>query len=86
MNFTIKDKSDAEHIISSRIDIFYTTFAISNLLKKSNFYKERGIHCVIILKEIFGLVFSGKNLFRTLKMKPLCKRPPLRKLACRFIH
>ena len=67
MNSIITDKSNAEHIISSKIDIFFSTFAISNLLKKSNFYKESGIHCVVVLKEIFGLVFSGKNLFRTLK-------------------
>ncbi|MFZ5986340.1 MAG: IS4 family transposase [Bacillota bacterium] len=39
-------------------------------MKKSNFYKEGGIQCVVVLKEIFGLVFSGKNLFRTLKMNP----------------
>ena len=39
-------------------------------MKKSNFYKDCGIQCVVVLKEIFGLIFSGKNLFRTLKMKP----------------
>ncbi len=41
-----------------------------SVMKKSNFYKEGGIQCVVVLKEIFGLVFSGKNLFRTLKMNP----------------
>lgn len=39
-------------------------------MKKSNFYKEGGIQCVVVLKELFGLIFSGKNLFRTLKMNP----------------
>ena len=70
MDSIITDNSNTEHIISSKIDIFFSNFAISKLLKKSNFYKEGGIQCVLVLKEIFGLVFSGKNLFRTLKMNP----------------
>jgi len=70
MNSIIADKSNAEHVISSKIDRFFATFSISKLLKKSNFYKESGIQCIVVLKELFGLVFSGKNLFRTLKMNP----------------
>lgn len=70
MNSIITDNSNAEHIISSRIDKFFVDFSISRLLKKSNFYKEGGIQCIVVLKEIFGLVFSGKNLFRTLKINP----------------
>src|SRR5665647_497945 len=38
---------------------FWDNCSISKLLKKSNFYKEGGIQCVVVLKEIFGLVFSG---------------------------
>lgn len=70
MNTIIPDKTNAEHIITSKIDSFLSEFSISKLLKQSNFYKESGIQCVVVLKEIFGLVFSGKNLFRTLKMNP----------------
>ena len=70
MNSIITDNSNAEHAISSKIDTFFANFSIGKLMKKSNFYKEGGIQCVIVLKEIFGLVFSGKNLFRTLKMNP----------------
>jgi hypothetical protein len=70
MNTIITDNSNAEHIIFSKIDTFFNTFSISKLLKKSNFYKESGIQCVVVLKEIFGLVFSGKNLYRNLKMNP----------------
>jgi len=70
MNTIIPDKTNAEHIITSKIDSFLSEFSISKLLKKSNFYKESGIQCVVVLKEIFGLVFNGKNLFRTLKMNP----------------
>lgn len=70
MNSIITDNSNAEHAISSKIDNFFAKYSISRLMKKSNFYKEGGIQCVVLLKEIFGLVFSGKNLFRTLKMNP----------------
>ena len=68
MDSIITDNSNAEHAISSKIDMFFANFSISKLMKKSNFYKESGIQCVVIVKEIFGLVFSGKNLYRTLKM------------------
>jgi hypothetical protein len=70
MNSIITDNSNAEHAIFSKIDTFFNKFSISRLMKKSNFYKEGGIQCVVVLKEIFGLVFSGKNLYRTLKMNP----------------
>lgn len=70
MNTIISNKTNAEHMITSKIDAFLNDFSISKLLKKSNFYKERGTLCVVVLKEIFGLVFSGKNLYRTLKMNP----------------
>jgi hypothetical protein len=66
----ITENSNAEHVITSKIDSFFAQFSISKLMKKSNFYKGGGIQCIVVLKEIFGLVFSGKNLFRTLKMKP----------------
>lgn len=68
MNSIITDNSNAEHAISSKIDTFFSQFSIFKLMKKSNFYKEGGIQCVVVLKEIFGLIFSGKNLFRTLAM------------------
>ncbi|GLB31529.1 transposase [Lacrimispora amygdalina] len=70
MDSIITDNSNAENVISSKIDAFFNKFSIYKLLKKSNFYKESGIPCVVVLKEIFGLIFSGKNLFRTLKMNP----------------
>lgn len=70
MKSIITDNSSAEHVISSKVDTFFTDFSIYKLMKKSNFYKEGGIQCVVVLKELFGLIFSGKNLFRTLKMNP----------------
>ncbi len=37
-------------------------------MESSNFYKESGIQPVELLKQLFGLIFSGKNLYRTLDM------------------
>ena len=70
MDTIITNNSNDEQEIFSKIDSFFSNFSISKLMKKSNFYKEGGIQCVVVLKEIFGLVFSGKNLYRTLKMNP----------------
>jgi len=66
----ISDLECNENAVSSRIDKFFIQNSFSKLLKQSNFYKEPGIVCVTILKELFALVFTGKNLFRTLEMKP----------------
>jgi hypothetical protein len=70
MKTIITDKSSNENAISSKIDNFFSTFTIYKLMKNSNFYKESGIQPVEILKQLFGLVFSGKNLYRTLDMNP----------------
>lgn len=70
MTSIISDLQSNENAVSSRIDQFFTQNSFSKLLKQSNFYKESGIPCVTLLKELFMLVFTGKNLFRTLEMKP----------------
>ncbi len=47
---------------------FLQTHRIARILKMSNFSKERGIPCVALFRFIFLLVFTGKNLYRTLQM------------------
>lgn len=70
MTSIIPDLTSNENAVSSRIDQYFIQNSFSKLLKRCNFYKESGIPCVTILKELFTLVFTGKNLFRTLEMKP----------------
>jgi hypothetical protein len=70
MNTIITNKSSNENAISSKINNFFSTFAIYKLLKSANFYKESGLPPVEILKQLFALVFSGKNLYRNLDMNP----------------
>ena len=70
MTSILSDLESNKNIVSSRIEKFFIQNSFSKLLKQCNFYKESGIACVTILKELFTLVFTGKNLFRTLEMKP----------------
>ena len=65
----IADINDRGHLFQSSIDSFFQKLNISGLLSRSNFYKEAGFSCTQILKELFALVFTGKNLYRTLSAK-----------------
>lgn len=65
----ISDINDRGHLFQSSIDSFFQKLNISGLLSRSNFYKEAGFSCTQILKEIFTLVFTGKNLYRALSAK-----------------
>jgi hypothetical protein len=47
------------------IDKFFHNYKIGYILKQCNF-RKKGFSCIKILKFIFMLVFTGKNLFRTL--------------------
>lgn len=70
MNTIIADNLRTEQTVSSRIDVFFNQFSMSKLLKRSNFYKEAGIPCAEVLKTLFTLVFTDKNLYRTLDTAP----------------
>jgi len=69
MNSIISDNQANEQMLNSRIDRFFNEINISKLLLRSNFYKESGFQCSTVLKELFSLVFHGKNLYRTLSVK-----------------
>lgn len=66
MNSIISNKDKNENF-NFTINKFFRNYKIGNLLKNSNFSKEKGFSCVKIMKFIFMLVFTGKNLFRTLE-------------------
>ena len=66
MTNIIADINDNRHVFKSSVDHFFSKINISKQLKSSNFYKESGFSCTQILKELFTLVFTGKNLYRSL--------------------
>ncbi|ATW24797.1 transposase [Candidatus Formimonas warabiya] len=69
MTSIISEKTSSDQMLKSRIDCFFTQLNLSKMLLKCNFYKESGIHCTTMLKELFSLVFYGKNLYRTLSLQ-----------------
>jgi DDE superfamily endonuclease len=59
----ISDVLSCQH----QIDSFFVNQRIALLLKQSNIIKKFGVSPVIVMRFIFSLVFTGKNLFRYLK-------------------
>lgn len=63
---TIIPNTDNEKKFNSTINRFFKNNKINSLLRQSNFRKEKGFSCILIFRFIFILIFTGKNLFRTL--------------------
>ena len=70
MNSIIAENLRTEKTVKLRIDAFFLMIGASKLLKTSNFYKESGIPCLNLLKTIFTLIFTERNLYRTLTTNP----------------
>lgn len=61
------DKIIAETVsCQNQINSFFDNQRIALLLKQSNIVKQCGITPVVVMRMIFSLVFTGKNLFRYL--------------------
>ena len=62
------DQSVAETVsCQNQINSFFDNQRIARLLKQSNVAKQCGIAPVVVMRMIFSLVFTGKNLFRYLQ-------------------
>ena len=74
-----------EQAFLTRVDRFFNHLKLSNVLQKCNFYKEAGFSSGTVLKELFSLVFHGKNLYRSLTSQH--ESLPFRKnTAYRFLN
>lgn len=51
----------------NQIDSFFDNQRIALLLRQSNIFKQCGIAPVVVMRFIFSLAFTGKNLFRYLQ-------------------
>ena len=62
-------KQNVSDVVScqNQIDSFFVNQRIALLLKQSNIAKKFGISPVVVMRFIFSLVFTGKNLFRYLQ-------------------
>jgi len=54
----------------NQIRSFFDNQRIALLLKQSNIFKKDGIAASVVMRFIFSLVFTGKNLFRYLQADP----------------
>jgi hypothetical protein len=64
MDSIISNNISNEKQFETKINDFFKKNKISKLLSNSNFYKQKGFSCLSILKYIFVLVFTHKNLYR----------------------
>ena len=81
MSQIISHSDQNDKALFSSIERFFSDFDLSKLLLKCNFYKASGFSCVLILKQLFSLIFSGKiftgRLISTVTIFPLGKTPPI---------
>ena len=56
----------------NQIHQFFLNQKIGSLLKRSNSDKQKGVSPVAVFRVLFTLVFTGKNLFRTLEAGGSC--------------
>jgi len=56
----------------NQIHQFFLNQRIGSLLKRSNIDKEKGISPVTVLRVLISLIFTGKNLFRTIEAGGNC--------------
>jgi hypothetical protein len=71
----IPNPSAPEQQLTSKVDRFFKEQRIGTLLKQSNFFKDCGFTCLELLKFIFLLVFSKKNLYQTIQKEDSTNRP-----------
>lgn len=57
-----------ENPVKDTVLRFFKEFAVSKILRDCNCRKERGVLAIEVFKFIFSLVFSGKNLYRTIQL------------------
>ena len=65
----ISQKDQEQKQLSTTVDNFFKTFKIGDILKQCNFYKDKGIPPLAVLKFLFTLVFSAKNFYRYLQSR-----------------
>jgi hypothetical protein len=63
----ISQNNKEEKQLSTTVNNFFKTFKIGDILKQCNFYKDKGFPPLLVLKFLFTLVFSAKNLYRYLQ-------------------
>lgn len=72
--------------LESRVDRFFREQRIGALLKRCNFGKAAGFSCLYLLKFVFLLAFTGKNLYRLLQTEAPDGQRPGKDAVYRFLN
>ena len=56
-----------DQTLFTQIQWFFHHYLSVKVLQQCGFYKLRGVSCLSVLQELFPLVFTHKNLWRTLQ-------------------
>ena len=56
------DEENGKHI-SARIQEFFKRYQLSEILRKSNAYKQQGVSVMTIMRYLFCLVFRNRSMF-----------------------
>ena len=70
MNTIITEQYYEEQAKNATISHFFRKFKIGKALSSANFYKEKGVKPIELLRYLFELVFTNKNLYRSYTMDP----------------
>ena len=66
-----QDPTGVSNTVMNYCGVFFKRFGIKRLLRRFGVIKQRGVDAYVIFALILGLVFSGKNLYETLKTEEL---------------
>lgn len=72
--------------LESKVDCFFREHRVGGLLKRCNFGKETGFSCLCLLKFVFLLAFTGKNLFQLLQTETAVGQHPGKDSVYRFLN
>lgn len=75
MNSIAFDGENGKHI-SVRIQKFFKRYQLSDILRRSNAYKQQGVSIVAIISYLFCLVFRNRSMFLDMQSR---KAPTFRK-------
>jgi hypothetical protein len=67
MNQSISENQNYDKSFHKVIQNFFSEFNFSQMLKECKFHKTDGFSCFTVIKNIFLLVFTGKNWYRICK-------------------
>jgi hypothetical protein len=64
---SITQNLENENLVHDKIEYFFKTYRLGEILRSSNAYKEKGIPVMMILKYLFTLVFRNCSMYNSMR-------------------